>query len=131
VTAGSTTTMEIGAPFGFSFTFSQNAETVTIEGTSLAVVGRGKETYQRFWNCVPSAEVSLRKVGSKKGKEEGELQPATSQEQIQALENDYNKVWFPFSEPIEKPWEGEALEVMLFEKKNKLFGKIESDWKAE
>ena len=38
-------------------------------------------------------------------------------------------VWFPFDGKVAKKKSGEDVEVRLFEKKNKLFGKIESDWK--
>lgn len=130
VTAGSKTKIEMGAPFGFYFKFTQDEKTVTVEGASVVVTGRGTETYQRFWNCVPQVEVNLRKEGAKKGKKESKLQPVTSQEEAQTLGGDFRPVWFPWGDPIEKPKEGETVEVQLFEKKNKLFGKIESDWKA-
>jgi len=58
------------------------------------------------------------------------LVPAGSQEDLDAHKYDWRTAWFPISEPIDKPMPGEKFEVQLFEKKNKLFGKIESDWKA-
>jgi len=131
VKAGETVKMELGAPFGFTFSYAQDEKTVTVNGPSVGVVGRGSEVYQRFWNCVPVAEVLMRKAGTKKGKEEGKIQPATSQEQIQQdFNNDYKAVWFPVGRALDKPNEGETVEVQLFEKKNRLFGKIESDWRA-
>jgi hypothetical protein len=131
VSPGSPTKVALGAPFGFQFTFKQDEKTVTVEGPSIAVTGRSQETYQRLWNCVVTAEVNLRKAGSGKGKKEGKLQPVTSQEPIyQEFNNDYRVVWFPVTVPLDKPKENETVEVQLFEKKNKLFGKIESEWIA-
>ena len=57
-------TVQLGAPFVFDFNMSQDAKTVKIEGKSVLVVGRGKETYQRLWNCVATPEVYLRKAGT-------------------------------------------------------------------
>jgi len=130
VSAGQTTKMELGAPFGFDFKVSQNDESITVEGPSIVVTGRGGETYQRLWNCVLTPEVNLRKQGSSKGKKEAKLVPVQSQEELEDHKFDFKKVWFPMSEPIVKNIPGETFEVQLFEKKHKLFGKVESDWKA-
>jgi hypothetical protein len=131
VSAGGTTKVSLGAPFGFTFRYQQDDKTVTVEGPSIAVTGKSQETYQRLWNCVVAPEVNLRKAGSGKGKKEGKLQPVTDQESIyQMHNNDYRVVFFPVTAPIEKPKEGETVEVQLLEKKNKLFGKIESEFLA-
>jgi hypothetical protein len=131
VTAGETVKVELGAPFTLEFTFGQDAETVTVEGPSIVVAGRGGETYQRLWNCVLSPEVHLRKAGSSRGKKEEELVPVLSQEDLEVHKNDFRAVWFPVGVPIPKPSPGETYEVQLFQKKHKLFGKLESDWKAK
>lgn len=131
VSPGGTTKVSLGAPFGFTFKYQQDDKTVTVEGPSIAVTGKSQETYQRLWNCVVAPEVNLRKAGSGKGKKEGKLQPVTDQESIyQNYNNDYRVVYFPVTAPLEKPKEGETVEVQLFEKKNKLFGKIESEFLA-
>lgn len=129
VDKGGTTKLELGAPFSFDFKVLQDDTTLTVDGKSISVVGRGGETYQRMWNCVLTPEVNLRKAGSKKGKKEAKLVPVGSQEELQDNNNDYGFAWFPIGKPIEKPGEGE-FEAQLFEKGHKLFGKIESDWKA-
>ena len=132
VGAGETVKMELGAPFTMDFAVKQDADTITVDGLSIVVVGRGNETYQRLWNCVLAPEVNLRKAGSGKGKKEGHLGTAESQEQLaQDFKNDYNAVWFPNGEPIKKPNAGEKVELQLSEKKSKLFGKLESPWKAD
>jgi hypothetical protein len=128
---GETTKVELGAPFGFAFDFTQDDEQVKIEGTSIVVTGRGGETYQRLWNCVLAPEVNLRKAGSGKGKKEGKLTAVESQEQLQDFKNDYRMAWFPIGEPIKKANPGDKVEVQLFEKKHKLFGKVESEWRAQ
>lgn len=132
VEKGGTTKVELGAPFGFDFKVSQDETTLTVEGKSICVVGRGGETYQRLWNCVLTPEVNVRKEGAKKGKKEAKLVPVGSQEELQdpdGANNDYGYAWFPLNKPIKKPGEG-TFEAQLFEKGHKLFGKIESDWKA-
>jgi hypothetical protein len=78
---------------------------------------------------VLSPEVNVRKAGSSKGKKETKLVPVTSQEMLQET-NDFRTVWFPITKPFPKPDKGDTVEVQLFEKKNKLFGKLESAWKA-
>jgi hypothetical protein len=131
VEAGATTKLELGAPFTLDFKVAQDAETITVEGPSIVVQGRGGETYQRLWNCVLAPEVNLRKAGSTKGKKEAKLVPVTSQEELEALKWDFKAAWFPVGQPIQKTQPGETFEAQLFEKKNKLFGKLESDWKAD
>lgn len=126
---GETVKLELGAPFAFDFKFAENEESVTVAGPTIVVTGRGGETYQRLWNCVLTPEVHLRKVGSSRGKKEEELVPATSQEELETLEWDLRAAWFPVGKPITKP-SPDPVEVMLFQKKHKLFGKVESDWKG-
>ena len=80
VGAGETMTVELGAPFGFDFDFSQDEETLTIQGGSVVVTGKSKETYQRLWNCVVHPEVMIRKAGTRRGNKEKKLRSAQSQE---------------------------------------------------
>jgi hypothetical protein len=131
VGAGETTKMELGAPFKLDFKVQQDGESIGVAGSSLKVVGRGGETYQRLWNCVLSPEVNVRKAGAKKGGKEGKLVPVLSQEQHEEQQYDFQKIWFPFGEPYQKPNPGEAYEIQLFEKKHKLFGPLESEWRAD
>jgi hypothetical protein len=128
---GETTKLELGQPLTLDFHLTQNDESLTVIGPSIVVVGRGGETYQRLWNCVLTPEVNLRKAGSSKGKKEAKLVPVTSQEQLEAQKYVLQTAWFPVGEPIQKSNPGEKLEAQLFEKKHKLFGKLESDWKSE
>ena len=132
VPAGGDATVKLGSPFGFDFSFTQDEETVTVDGKSVVITGSAGETYQRLWNCPAHIEVSIRKAGGKKGSKGEKMRPAGSQEEIIALNNDPQAAWFPImGDPIKKKKAGEAVEVQLIEKKNKLFGKIESDWKGE
>jgi hypothetical protein len=127
VSAGGKTTAELGAPFGFDFEFTQDEQSVTVKGPSVVVTGRGHETYQRLWNCVPTPDVFLRRAGTKRATDDEAMRTAESAEDL--TDKGYPSAWFPFDLSIEKKKEGEALEVQLVEKKNKLFGKIESDWR--
>ena len=128
VTEGETTEVELGSPFGFTFEYSQADDSVEVSGSTIAVTGMAGETYQRLWNCVPLVEVLARKKGGKKGAEIGKMRPSQSQEELQ--DNGWQTGWFPIAHPFEKgKLSGQDVEVQLFQKKNKLFGKIESDWK--
>jgi len=127
VQAGGSATVELGAPFGFDFDFKEGDGSVTIEGSSIVVTGRGKETYQRFWNCVPHPEASVRRAGSKKGTKGEKFKLIESMEQLNEQGN-YDGVWFPYDLTLDAKWDDS--EVQLVEKKNKLFGKVTSDWKG-
>jgi hypothetical protein len=70
-------------------------------------------------------------AGSTKSKKESKLVPIGSQEQLADFKNDWAVAWFPIGTPIQKAIPGETFEVQLFEKKHKLFGKLESDWKGK
>ena len=115
VDKGATTKIELGAPFGFEFKLSQNDETVVVEGKSIMITGREGETYQRLWNCVLTPEVHMRKAGSSRGKKQKKLRPVGSTEEFEAQKYDFNTVWLPISEPIDKPQPGTDFEVQLFE----------------
>jgi hypothetical protein len=131
VDPGQTAVVELGAPFGFDFDFTQDDERVTVDGGSIVVTGRGRETYQRLWNCVVHPELESRRAGSSRGGKEGKLRSAESQEDITDNQNDFSLAWRPFNYEFDKKKPGETLELQMLEKKNKLFGKIESDWLAE
>jgi hypothetical protein len=134
---GETTKVELGAPFTLEFSVTQDAETITVIGNSIVVQGRGGETYQRLWNCVLTPEVNLRKAGSSKGKKEAKLVPVMSQEEMddpefkEKIKDAYAAIWFPIGVALPKNQPGEDFEAQLFEKKHKLFGKLESDWKGK
>ncbi len=131
VDAGIDTTIKLGAPFGFDFSFSEDDDKATIVGRSIVVTGSADETYQRLWNCVVRPEASERPVGSKKGGKPEKMKPLESQEEMALFGGEgFYYVWFPTDLTLEKKKSGEDVEIQLTEKKNKLFGKIESDWKA-
>ena len=131
VKAGQETVVQLGGPFKFEFGVESAEETVTVKGKSLAVIGAARERYERLWNCVPRPEVSVRKAGTKKGSK-----PEKMHVVLDLLERNEDgsfkyteaDTWRPVDTayPIRK---GEAVELQLVEKKNKLFGEIESDWK--
>ena len=65
---------------------------------------------------------------AKKGSKGGRMTPTVNQNNL-GVNGGWASVWFPLDLELEKKREGEDVEVQLVEKKNKLFGKIESDWK--
>jgi hypothetical protein len=128
VTVGGTTAVELGAPFGFDFAVTQDEESVAIDGRSVAVQGRAKELYLRLWNCTVKPEVNLRKTGSKRGSKEGRMRPVESQEETAEAGVGWEGAWTPISLKLPKKAKDE-IEVQLVEKKNPLFGEIESEWR--
>jgi hypothetical protein len=127
VDPGKIATLQIGEPFALDFKIEQTPQQVTVKGTSLLVTGRGRETYQRLWNCTLHPIVNLRKAGTTKGSEEGKMRTAQSNEESRDL--GFLALWYPIDETLPKKKEGEEVEVQLVEKKNKLFGTIESVWR--
>jgi len=127
VQAGKVETLELGAPFGFDFDTTLDGETLTLIGQSVVVVGSAGERYERAWNCVPRPELSWRKSGAKKGSKGEKADFVQSSYQLDEL--GWEAGWFPRDLIITLKGKPEAVEVQLFEKKNKLFGKLTSDWK--
>jgi hypothetical protein len=127
VNAGEATTAKLGAPFGFAFDFEESEDSVVVKGESIAVTGAGGERYERLWNCVVRPEASYRPKGKGKGSKPEDMHVAMSQDEINEL--GWKVAWFPYDLTLEKKGKSEESEVQLIEKKNKLFGKIESDWK--
>ena len=57
------------------------------------------------------------------------MKPLLSQEEIIDKGNDVGFAWVPYNGTVEKKKVGSPLQIQLVEKKNKLFGKVESEWK--
>ena len=98
-----------------------------IPGSSVVVTGSAHGRYERAWRCVPRPEVSLRKKGAKKGGKPQRMPVLTSQDELYTL--GWESAWHPKDLLIEKKPNEKDVEVQLTEKKNKLFGKLASDWK--
>ena len=126
VESGKATEVELGAPYGFDFSFEQSGDRAIVKGSSVVVTGVANERYERPWGCVPRPEVSFRVEGSKKGSK-GERMYVL-QSQVEITEFGWAAAWSPRDLTLELGTE-EPVELQLFEKKNKLFGKVESDWK--
>ncbi|HVS18686.1 MAG TPA: hypothetical protein VMT18_08815 [Planctomycetota bacterium] len=133
VTAGAQTVVELGAPFRFDFERAEAEGKVTVSGPSVRVIGRAGETYDRFWNCAPNPGVSMRKAGTKKGGKPEDMPTVTGS--LDELREDgtrrwaYADVWRPLTLVLEPKKPGEPVELQMLEKKHKLLGEIESDWK--
>lgn len=126
VKAGETTEVTYGAPYTFDFQYEVGADKVTVDGASVRIVGAGGESYDRFYNCVPFVDAFVRKTGAKRAAGEASLKPAV--DNLGLERHGWAGMWKPvIAEPLDKV--GDEVEVQLVEKKNKLFGKVESDWK--
>jgi uncharacterized protein YukE len=127
VAVGETESVELGAPFGFDFVFEEEGKNLTVTGNTIVVTGVAGERYERPWNCVARPSASYRKKGDKKGSKAEELGTVGTQEEVVA--SGWAVAWFPKDLEIVKKGGSDDSEVQLTEKKNKLFGKIESTWK--
>ncbi len=130
VEVGAETVVKLGAPFGFSFETQKAADEITVVGASVTIVGSAGERYDRTWNCAPRPAASVRKEGAKRGgKAEkmdavGDLMEMKDGKQVYT----YAHTWRPLDTKL--AWKkADPYEVQLVEKKNKLFGKIESEWR--
>ncbi len=126
VEVGGTAEASLGAPFGFDFKFEEDGKNMMIPGNSIVVTGVAGERYERPWNCVPKPAASYRKVGEKKGSKPEGFRAVGEQEELN--KDGWSVAWFPKDLEIKKK-SADKSEVQLTEKKNKLFGKIESTWK--
>ncbi|MFT7075414.1 MAG: hypothetical protein ACJA0P_001418 [Planctomycetota bacterium] len=124
VTEGETTIVTLGAPFTFDFEVSRDGDKATFKGMSLQVRGAGGEAYDRFYGAVPSPEASIRKTGSKRSYASEKARPGLSQDDI--AKYGWHQCWKPLDVIFDV--RGENIEIQLVEKKNKLFGSVESDW---
>jgi len=131
VREGGEATFELGAPFGFDFGFDINGDELTVDGMSVVVEGRGGEIYDRIWNAVPRPEVSLRKAGAKKGSKGEKMRIIEVQTMIGTVPGSWGALWHPLNLQLDNKKAGAEVEVQLVEKKNKLFGKIESVWRGQ
>jgi len=128
VVAGKTTTVELGGPFKLEFTFEMADPGVRVAGGTVVVVGEAGERYERPWNCRPAPDVYWRKIGSKKGNKAERMKLITDQYVMNEDKKGWSKVWFPLDCEFDVN-NIEQVELQLTEKKNALFGKIESIWK--
>ncbi|WP_145197924.1 hypothetical protein [Planctomycetes bacterium Poly30] len=124
VKEGENVEVTLGAPYSFGFDVSRQQESATVKGMSVQVIGAGGEAYDRFYGAVPQPEAFIRKKGSKRAFESEKMHPAVS------LDDLTKYGWDQFWKPLDVLFDtkGEEVEVQLIEKKNKLFGSIESEW---
>ena len=128
VNPGETTKIELGAPYAFDFEAKDSSAEVTVVGGSVAIVGRGGEVYERFWNCVPRPDVSIRETGTKK-RGFGDTMPVVLDFDT-IFTKGFFTAWFPLDLSIKKKTSGDEVEIQLYEKKHDLFGEVETDWRA-
>jgi hypothetical protein len=129
VDKGAAVEVTLGKPFSFDFAVQKSDENVTVIGNTVTIVGSASERYERTWNCAPRPDILLRKAGSKKGGKGEEMDAVLDlNEMVDGKRRfTYADTWRPLDTTVVNKY-GEV-EVQLVEKKNKLFGKIESDWK--
>ena len=127
VAEGKTSTLELGGPFSFDFTIEGVDRGVRVNGETVVVVGAAGERYERPWNCRPAPDVYWRDKGKGRGNKAERMKLINDQFVMLDVERSYQKVWFPLDCEFEV--KADVVEVQLQEKKNTLFGKLESGWK--
>ncbi len=124
VLEGKNVVVETGSPFTFDYEYEASSNGVTVDGTSVRVIGAGGESYERIYGAVPIPEAAVRKQGGKRAAVTEKLKPALDQDGVQ--KHGWAALWKPLTKEI--PAKVGDAEVQLSEKKNRLFGKITSDW---
>lgn len=125
VKPGETTEIGFGSPYKFDFKFETNGSEVTVDGKTVRIVGSGGEAYDRFYNCVPYVDVGVRRKGAKRANANMRMKPVV--DNLGLEKHGWPGMWKPITDSV--PLKEAEVEVQLVEKKNKLFGKVESDWK--
>jgi len=128
VMEGQTIPVPFGAPFDFVFEHEVAAETITINGNSVAIIGAGGERYERIYGAVPRPEVSYRKKDSKRGGKPVEMEIIQDRDGFDR-KGGYDAIWKPLDIVLPKKASETDIQVQLTEKKNKLFGNIEGTWR--
>lgn len=129
VVAGEETRIELGGPFGYEFSSALVPDGVRIRGESVRVIGVGGEHYHLLWKCRTAPEVHLRKTGASSWTEVGELDLIQDVGGIGDFDGDgWAAAWTPLDEVFENKL-GDDVDVRLHERKNPLFGRIDSDRK--
>ncbi|MEC8495545.1 MAG: hypothetical protein VXZ39_11505, partial [Planctomycetota bacterium] len=125
VKPGETTVIGYGSPYKFDFKFETDGRNVTVDGKSVRILGSGGEAYDRFYNCVPYVDVGVRRKGGKRANASMRMKPVV--DNLGLEKHGWPGMWKPITDTV--PLKEAEVEVQLVEKKNKLFGKVESDWK--
>jgi hypothetical protein len=128
VDPGVTTTIELGEPYDFDYVATEDGGDVKIVGASVVVVGKAGERYERLWNCGVEPDVFMRRVGTKKSGKSSGMERIRDYDSIS--NHGFAVAWFPLDLAMSKKSESEEVELQFVEKKNKLFGTIESGWRA-
>jgi hypothetical protein len=126
VTKDKVTVVTLGAPYSMDFEYKNSDGHITVTGGSVVVTGSAGERYERAWHCVPHPEVSWLKKGKKTGSKLVKMLPVQDTETLEKL--GFPAAWFPLDLQLDAKGQGEV-ELQLVDKKNELFGKIESAWK--
>lgn len=119
--------IELGAPFGFDFIAERDGSEVTVLGESVVPVGVMGERYHRLWNARSQPEIKVRKAGAGRGGKGTKMQLIGDPQSVNDIGQ--NEAWKPLDQSVENKF-GDEVEVQLTEKKHKLFGKMESEWKS-
>jgi len=119
--------VELGGPFAFDFTWSLVEDEVRVKGDSVRVRGCGGEHYHLLWNCRALPEVHVRPAGRNAWSLVGQMELLGKAKEVDDLGPEgWAMAWTPLDILVENKY-GDEVEVRLHERKNGLFGRIDSD----
>jgi len=127
VEEGKTTVFAVGAPFDIDFRANVTDKNVRLVANTMTVTGQAGERYHRLWGYPLRPEVSLRKVGAKKGERPQKMPIVLDQSTVN--EKGLAVAWYPMDLELKHDFGTVEVEVQVSEKKHPLFGKLESSWK--
>ncbi len=127
VNRGETTTLTLGAPFAFGFRHTFDEVNLSIPGDSWHVVGSAGERYVRLWNLPLRPEVMHRVAGTRRASRPERVPFVTDTQTL--LDRGVQVSWFPLNLILEHRQGRDDLEVQAQERRHKLFGRIETDWR--
>lgn len=117
----------LGGPFAYDFTWSLVEDEVRVKGDSVHVRGIGGEHYHLLWNCRAVPEVHVRPAGRSAWSQVGVMELLGKAKDVDDLGPEgWAMAWTPLDLLVENKY-GDEVEVRLHERKNGLFGRIDSD----
>lgn len=126
ITEGGELELALGGPFRYDFDSSLTGEGIKVRGYTVRVVGSAGEEYHLCWKCRPRPTLYLRSTGDSGWDEVAPMQLIDDIDTLAARGAEgWNEAWWPDDLVVENEV-GDEYDARLFEKKNPLFGRIDS-----
>jgi hypothetical protein len=126
VQSGKTHTLELGAPFKFDFKTKEEGDEFIVVGKSVHVVGKGGESYVKFYDDVPRPTVAIK---TESGTPLGKAEEMKLGDLAVWQKGDRTQLYFPLDYSVKKRGSEKYLVQLTLKKHKILGGPISSDWK--